>query len=168
MGILGSGLIGFGGVGGGGLFSSHALRTYQQPAGTSGGAVTAGDWRTYPLNTDDYDPDEIAPLASNQLTLQAGSYRALIWGCVLVANGSRLRLRDVTNGLTLVVSNPGYWPSDPGLLLHLGIGFFTLSAEVVLEMQVRVAGNTSGFGLGINPDWGESGIFGGVLLGLES
>ena len=58
-----------------GLFTSYALLQNQHSATSANlGAFTSGDWRTRDINTEVADPDSIVTLASNQFTLQAGSY----------------------------------------------------------------------------------------------
>lgn len=39
-----------------------------------GGASTSGSWAKRALNTEEYDPDNIVTLSSNQFTLGAGKY----------------------------------------------------------------------------------------------
>ena len=56
------------------LFTSYAILEHQESDGTGGGDLTAGDWRTRPLNTEVADPDGIVSISSNQFTLQAGTY----------------------------------------------------------------------------------------------
>ena len=56
------------------ILTSYAILEHQESDGTAGGTLTAGDWRTRPLNTEVADPDNIVTLSSNQFTLQAGTY----------------------------------------------------------------------------------------------
>ena len=58
-----------------GLYNAYVLVQDQKSSGTEGGGCTAGTWKTRDLNTEVADTASIASLASNQITLSAGTYR---------------------------------------------------------------------------------------------
>lgn len=83
----------------------HASYQAQYAAGQNGPVLTVGAWTTAELNTEVSDPDGIGTLASNQVTLGAGSYiidavMPFFWNAT---NGlTRSRLRNITDGTTLL------------------------------------------------------------------
>ena len=118
--------------------------------GTNGGGFTAGAWRTRDLNTVKRNNITGSSLSANQITLPAGDYEVWAYAPAYSVNEHKLRLRDVTNSVTLAVSSSAYaiaGTSDfttPAIL----VGAFTLAGTATLELQhscsVTVA--THGFG----------------------
>ena len=76
----------------------------EKSSGTSGGTFTAGAWRTRTLNTLT-DPTSIVSLASNQITLQAGTY---LINANCPASSSELhqaRLQNITDATTTLAGS---------------------------------------------------------------
>jgi hypothetical protein len=119
---------------------------HQEPSGTHGGTFTAGDWRTRPLNVKLWDADDTYTLASNQVTLPAGVYHVRAMAAAYAVQHNRLRLRDVTNGVTLLEGLTLYSAYDVGLATLEGT--FELEVEAALELQHRGAATISGAGFG--------------------
>lgn len=79
---------------------SQALFEYQAATGGTV-AATAGSWGTVPVNTEVSDPDGIASLASNKITLGAGNYRWKSTVNFYQTDRSKTRIYDVTNSVEL-------------------------------------------------------------------
>lgn len=120
-------------------------------SGTAGGTFTAGDWRTRDLNTAVVNTITGASLASNQVTLPAGTYEVVARSPAQdgagTANPHQARLYDVTNGAELLrgtSQNTGYGINTVSVIQ----GRFTLAATAALEVQHRITTtrSTDGFG----------------------
>lgn len=139
-----------GGGAGGGLYSAYLCFRDEKATGTNGGTFTSGAWQTRDLNTEHADTGNHASLASNQITLAAGTYRALIHCPGFMVNWHQARLQDVTNTVTLLVGTPQYNSAGNTYAQTTSVvaGRFTLAAPAVLEVQHRSAATraTDGFG----------------------
>lgn len=132
--------------GGAAVSYAHIREEYASGVGP-GGTPVAATWNKRLLNTEVQDADGIASLASNQITLAAGTYAVHAFGYSLGASGSKLRLRDITNNVTLVVGTNGYGDTAASVLNTLR-GRFTLAGSAVLELQhyLTLGGNTYNWG----------------------
>lgn len=136
----------------------------EQSSGVDGGSLTSGSWNTRVLNTEKTDKLAITP-SSNQLSLVAGTYQVEA-RCTTYFTGqntrgagqechSKLRIRNITDGLTLTTGQNMYWSSaDDGggndenvkiVLLTSLIDRFTLAGTKTIELQNYVVnGMTNG------------------------
>lgn len=156
---------GIGGGGGGGGIQSRALYQDRKPANTAGGTSVSGSWQTRTLNTEVFD-DIGGSLATNQITLQAGTYDVSAMATFYRATTAKLRVRDVTNNVTLAVSLSHFLfnnTTDGDQSIHLS-GRFTLTAEAVIELQYRVGNAQTGSGLGNLTNFGEEEVYASLLL----
>lgn len=133
---------------------SFALIEDQKTAGTSGGALTSGSWATRTLNTIVSDTDGIVSLLANQFTLQAGRYRIRTQGSAQSVDTHKIRLRDITNGVTARVGTTGYSPGSDMSTSFLSVEVILLAATT-FEVQHRVT-NSNAFALGFGAAWGET------------
>jgi hypothetical protein len=84
------------GSGGSGLYTSIAILTDTKTDGTAGGASSAATWNARDLNTEDYDPDGIVTISSNQFTPISGDYIIHVLAPANESGTHRLRLYNVT------------------------------------------------------------------------
>jgi hypothetical protein len=118
-------------------------------AGTDGGTFTSGDWRTRDLNTEVYNAITGASLASNQITLPAGTYVVEAAANAYGVDTHRAKLRNVTDstdygGLVARASGaPGVVSSSSHILAQ-----FTITEEKVFEIQHYCTTTNSGNGFG--------------------
>jgi hypothetical protein len=128
---------------GGGLYSAYVNIQDQRTSGTSGGTFSSGAWRTRTLNTTVADTASLTSLASNQVTLSAGTYRvramAQAWNCA----DNQMRLQNVTDAATLVTGENAYSNTGAGCTAHLA-GRFTLAGSKTLELQHRCTTSSAG------------------------
>ncbi len=120
----------------------------QKATGTLGGTTVTGAWHTRDLNTKVADASGLATVASNQITLAAGTYRAQAFAMFFRSNGDQLRLQNITAGTTLAVGLTG--SSDSGASSNVPNvvgGQFTLAVASVIELQYQ-AQNGTPYGLG--------------------
>lgn len=131
----------------------------QKASGTAGDTFTAGAYQACTLNTVVSNTITGASLATNQVTLSAGTYR--VRGTVS-ANGvaQRAALYDATNtayvltGLNNGGSGPG---AGPYALME---GDITLTGTVALELHLRV--NTTGAGVALS--FGDPEVYADLVI----
>ena len=141
-----------------------ALFEDQKAASTNGGASTSGSWLTRTLNTEVYD-DIGLTLGSDQISLAAGDYQADAWAAFYRSDACRIRVRDVTNSVTLVVGDNSYANNtNLGSVMAELHGRFTLADTATIELQYRVTVGTGTNGLGVQTNWGEVEIYAGLGL----
>lgn len=123
-----------------------------QPSGTNGGTFTSGAWRTRVLNTIAANDDNIASLASNQITLPAGTYLVDASAPIMGVDLNQLRLQNITDGTTLVTgTSENTFASLDGNSVQIRAnlsGCFTLNAAKVLELQHKCTITCSNYGFG--------------------
>lgn len=130
--------------------------------GTHGGSFSSGLWRTRTLNVERADTGNIAALASNRVTLPAGTYRCYASAPAYKVNSHQIRLRNITGSATLLVGSVERTESTQftGNRSVLA-GLFTLGVSSALEVQHRCSttANTTGYGEGTSGTFGEVGVF---------
>lgn len=107
----------------------------RQPTGTAGQSYTSSTFVTQRLNTDVGNTITGASRSGNTITLPSGNYLVRAVVSLASSSGSQLRLRDVTNSITLIDGLVLAHPSAGGTLNMLD-GYFTLAATTNVELQV--------------------------------
>ncbi len=108
----------------------------QKAQNTAGGTCTTGAWRTRTINTEVSDVGALGSLASNQITLTAGTYRIYATSPVFAVARNQARLFNVTD-TALVVNGTTNYAAVSGLGFSNSIvaGQFTIAASKALELQ---------------------------------
>ncbi len=120
----------------------------QKSSGTNGGTATTGSWETRVINTEDVDTGNLCSIASNQITLLAGTYRCWIRVPNWNTGNTRHRLQNITDtattllGATMPVA--GVNATAHGWI----VGRFTIAATKVFEIQQAVETTTANTGNG--------------------
>lgn len=130
--------------------SNEALHVQdQKAAGTAGGSFTNGAWRTRDLNTAVTNTITGASLATNQVTLPAGTYRIRGSAPAYQVNTHQTRIQNITDGTTLIEGTLGYAAAatDANTVSLVG-GAFTLAAQKVIELQHQCETSKATVGLG--------------------
>lgn len=142
--------------GSGGLYSAYLCYQDQKSSGTAGGTFTTGAWRTRDLNTEVADTGNNGSVASNQITLAAGTYRALAHLGGYYCDQHQGRLYNITDSALLLLGTSGYSPSNgSGWVTHSFItGRFTIAGSKVLEVQHQSARTQATNGLGVPNSFG--------------
>lgn len=118
----------------------------QHTSGTTGGALTESNWTTYAINTTQYNNISGASVASNQITLPAGTYKVSGYGgasttfnTTTKSNNFKPRLRNITDGSTALVGGGGRPSGYSGTLsdeMQMPIGgVITLASPKTFELQ---------------------------------
>jgi hypothetical protein len=134
----------------GGLFDAYAYLRDQKANNTAGGDGAAATWNTRTLNTEVFDPDDIVTLASNQFTLEAGTYFIIARAPALFVDKTRSRIRNITDSTTTLLgaadlATTGATPVEAHCHVR---GRFTIAGTKVFELQHYTQQN-AGFGVGL-------------------
>jgi len=154
----------------GGLFDAYAYLRDEKANNVAAGSATAATWNTRTLNTKVFDPDNIVSLASNQFTLEPGTYFIEASAPALFSNKSRLRLRDVAAGATVGLGAATY--SDPGAVTSSIFASLrcrvTIDVTTTFELQHYVlTGPGFGVDLGTPTNSGETEVYAEVVIRRE-
>jgi len=120
---------------------------------TNGGTFTNGAWRTRDLNTEKTMQIPGATLASNQLTLPAGTYEAHALAPAYAVDYHMAQIYDTTGAAALAYSSGGLTTVNGTFWVHV-IGTFRLTTASVIELQHWSSATNAddGFGLPTNLD----------------
>jgi hypothetical protein len=123
----------------------------QKSSGTNGGSSSGDTWHKRDLNTVLTNEISGASLSSSQVTLEDGTYYIEASAPAYRSNRHHLRLRDVTNGVTLLEGSSSYAKSNYNVQTRsVVVGRFELSAQTVIELQHGIDDpkNVNGLGIG--------------------
>lgn len=132
----------------------------EKPAGTSGGTMTAGAWHIRDINTEVSDLGGHCSIASNQITLAAGTYE-----CRIIVPGYQISrhkaiLYNVTDSLTQLVGSNHFAGSGIAAGNDVNIiGRFTISASKIFEIRHRCEATQATYGFGVEGNFGEIEIY---------
>ena len=133
-----------------GTFQDNYIRIIdEKPANTDGGTFTQGAWRTRVLNTESSDGGGHAALASDQITLAAGTYICKITAPAHKVSAHKIKLYNTTGGANILVGTSATTDNtDAVQTISIISGRFTIAASQALEVQHRctTTTNTTGFG----------------------
>lgn len=132
-----------------GFYDAYVCVRDKKSVGTASGTFTQDAWRTRDLTEELADTASIASLSSNQITLAAGTYRCIISCPSYITGRNQARLRDITNGVTLLVGTSELAHASHAAYSRSWIvGRFTLAAQTVLEVQHYCLSTTANDGFG--------------------
>ena len=80
----------------------------EKPSGTAGGTFTSGAWQTRTLNTTKTNTITGASLATNQITLPAGTYDIFARSSSYRSEGNNAQLYNVTDATVACISNTSF------------------------------------------------------------
>jgi hypothetical protein len=131
-----------------------ATRTYavfrdEKSATTAGGSFTSGAWRTRDINSTQINNITSASIASNQITLPAGTY--YVWATTPAYGVYRYsgRLQNITDSTTTLISTTGFPNANSPHVVNIFItGQFTIASSKTFEVQNRCSDTKNGDGFG--------------------
>jgi hypothetical protein len=138
----------------------------EKTSGTAGGTSTAATWHTRVLNTVLTNEITGASLASNQITLAAGTYFIQARAPSHQGSETKLRLRNITDTATELVGGSHWNNTADGQEWAMMQGRFTIAASKVFELQHYITTASASNGLGINSTTGEIEVYAEVLIEL--
>ena len=117
----------------------------QKTSGTAPQSLPANTWTVREINRNNTTTIPGASLASNQITLPAGTYQIHATAQGFRSNGSKLRLYDATNSAVLLVSNNGNSHSSFNTTADSTIfGRFILTGTSAVQIEQIVATASAG------------------------
>jgi hypothetical protein len=127
----------------------------EKASGTDGGTFTSGAWRTRDLNTEVSDAGNNASLASNQITLTAGTYRFRASAPAFHVDMHKCRLQNVTDATTIQIGcNGNTLVSSDVMDRSFVSGRFTVIAGKALELQHQCLTTAATIGFGTASSFG--------------
>jgi hypothetical protein len=138
-----------GGGGGGGTVDYVHIRD-EKAQNTSGGTFSAGSWVTRDLNTEVTDTGGHASIASNQITLAAGTWYIQVRAPAFAVNRHQIRLRNITDSTTLLTGISSH-AAQGNNVWNIAVldGRFTIAAPKVIEVQHQCETGLATRGLGV-------------------
>lgn len=120
---------------------------HQETSGTNAGNFVNGAWRTREFTTEVYDTGSNGSLASNQITLDAGTYLLWAFAPAYKVDDHVCLWRDVTNSATICRGNSAVAGTDQTESVILGHRF-VVSAQTTYELwhYCQTTRNGDGFG----------------------
>lgn len=136
----------------------------QKTAGTNGGTFTSGSFQTRTLNTSVINTLSGASLASNQITLQAGTYFVDATAPAVAVNKHKMVLFNVTDSTNALIGQSLY--SDQANNANLGTvsGQITITSQKVFELRHRCDTTKLNDGLGVASNYGVTEIYADVKI----
>ena len=119
-----------------------------------GGTFTLGAWRTRDINTEDSDASAICSIASNQITLEAGTYVCSIKAPFMNTAYTSVRLYNITDSAVELTGQSCWSSASNGYIVvnSIIVGKFTIAAQKTFEIQHQsdATNADNGFGLKSN------------------
>lgn len=131
----------------------------QKSSGTNGGTFTSGAWRTRDLNTLVRNNNALGSLATNQLTLPAGTYYAEWSAPAHIAGHSQTRLTNATDSTVIGYGTTAY---DAGLGVQVdsrGCAVFTITSNKAFQVEHRCSSSESTDGFGMASAFGNIEVY---------
>ena len=135
--------------------ATYAVFRDEKSSGTNGGTFTSGAWRTRDLNTSQYNGITGASLASNQITLAAGTYIVDGFAQGVLTSIHQTRFENITDSTTAVIGQNAYAEGSSNVANYSRVsGVFTIAAQKTFEFQHRATSTKTDNGFGVASSWG--------------
>jgi hypothetical protein len=136
----------------------------EKSTGTQGGASSAGN-NTRVLNTQVTNTISGASLASNQITLPAGTYQVHFSAPCLGGQNNRAKLYNVTDSSNALIGESAFSnAANVNSASSTGKGIITISGTKVFELRHYILTATATFGLGGAAGDGLTEIYASVFV----
>ncbi len=137
----------------------------QKAANTAGGTFTSGAWQTRTLNTVVTNTITGASLASNQITLPAGTYDVEASAPAAIVGRHKCKLYDTTGAADLLIGTSEVCTEATNVENRSFLrGRIVLSVQSVLELRHRCATTYAGGGFGVESNFGVIEVYADVLI----
>jgi len=149
------------------LKQRHALLHVrdEKTSGTMGGTFTSGAWQTRVLNTVAINEITGASLASNQITLPAGTYRLRAWAAAYAVGRHKVKIVNVTDVANIVLGESSWTQvAGEGATKSEVSAQFTLTATKVLELRHRCESTTASRGFGVESSFDAVEVYAEVWI----
>lgn len=138
--------------GGTGTTSSigYILLKDEKTEDTEGGTFTAGAWQTRVINVEEIDTGSNCAIASNQITLDAGTYECFISCPSIACSANKVRLYNISDTAVELVGGTVYHLNGGGAAVLFGR--FTIAAQKIFEIQHYGTATQAANGFGVAMD----------------
>jgi hypothetical protein len=137
----------------------------EKAANTAGGTFTSGAQQTRTLNTTAKNTITGASLASNQITLPAGTYLVQATAPGYAVNNHQARLYNTTDSSVAVLGTTEFSISTgPAPTSSFVNGVFTITASKVFELQHRCSSTAATNGFGAQANFGTTEVYAQVMI----
>jgi hypothetical protein len=137
----------------------------EKTTGTHGGTFTLGAWRTRDINATQVNQITGSSIASNQITLPAGTfYIAAVAPCVNVEK-NQARFYNITDSAVAILGQNSY--TEPGSVVSVGAiveGVIVLTSSKVFELQHQSSQTGTTYGFGVNNSFGNTLVYANVTI----
>jgi hypothetical protein len=132
----------------------------QKSPNTPGGTATAGSWFTRTLNTLVRNNGTLASLATNQVTLPAGTYYMTWISPAYAVLRFQTRLQNITD-TTTAGTGMGAFSNSTGqaVTTSSGSAVVTIAGSKAFEVQMQVAGTQATNGCGIETNFAAAEVY---------
>ena len=155
-----------------GIEAPYAEFNFEENANTGGGNATSGAWRkltdsagslTQKTNTIAGLSVSSGGFSSGIFTLPAGTYDILYWHCFWETNVTNLRLRDLTNSVTLIFGGNGTSTADASFICQAR-GTIVITSQITCELEYYCATTKNANGLGWQCNHTEKELYGQIIF----
>lgn len=138
---------------------------HTEGSGVAGGTFAAGAWVRRKLNRLRWNSITGASVASDQITLPAGTYDLHAWAAAFNVLENQLQIYDVTGAATLIAGSSEFAPPAPaGNSKSLARLRFTLTGTRVIELLHRCQQTRATDGLGRPASLGLTEVYAEVMI----
>lgn len=128
--------------------------------GTNAGSSTINVWNHRDINTEVVNEIAGASLASNQITLPAGTYKIHAHATAYSTGNHRLRLRDSGDTTTYALGSRTHTSSSDASMYTCEMdGIFTIGSATTFEVQQWFSESNAGNGWGRGDNIGVNNVF---------
>jgi hypothetical protein len=151
-----------------GATRSFAIFQDNKAISTAGGTFTSGAWRTRDLQTTQVNNITGASLASNQITLPAGTYVVLANAPAYAVFRHQSRLQNITDSTTTLTGTIEFTSTSNQVVTRsFIIGQFTITGSKVFEVQHRASDTKNGDGFGTSEDNQLGGVVTNIYANIQ-
>jgi len=137
----------------------------EKAATTQGGTFTNGAWRTRDLNTIKTNTITGASLASNQITLPAGTYFMQGYPVAFRVEGNIARIYNITDSSQVSLGQNSYTATSPGSQSPTNVScIVTITGTKVFELQHYAQTTAATIGFGIRNETGVGEVYSEILI----
>ena len=136
----------------------------QQSNGVDAGGSTSGSYQTRVLNTEVTDTHGIGSLASNKITLPAGTYDCLAYAPCANGLAHKIRIYNVTDAAALLVGQAAYAATTGAITPAIVAGRFTLSGTKDIRIEHFVNASQITYGWGLHVTAGDVEVYADIRL----
>lgn len=145
--------------------SGYILLQDQKAANTAGGSSVATTWTKRDMNTEVADTANLASIASNVISLAAGTYKVKATSTFYAVGKAKIRLRNTTDNVTLAVGASGESAVGVGAAISIPMdGRFTIAGTKNVELQYYCVSVQATDGLGRATNAAEVEVYSSVEL----